>query len=122
YNSAYDLQYQMPPNIFQGAPLEYRTDTAVDFATERPIALTPVEQRTYRNVDSLNNVRSFNTLLSIGYFLAQSYFSLGKVELGPLEYAYQSTRLEGNRFRIGGRTTRSEEHTSELQSRENLVC
>lgn len=105
YNSAYDLQYQMPPNIFQGAPLEYRTDTAVDFATERPIALTPVEQRTYRNVDSLNNVRSFNTLLSIGYFLAQSYFSLGKIELGPLEYAYQSNRLEGNRFRIGGRTT-----------------
>src|SRR5690606_41106815 len=33
YNSAYDLQYQMPPNIYQVVPLAYRTDTTLDFDT-----------------------------------------------------------------------------------------
>lgn len=105
YNSAYDLQAKISSNIFSGAPIELREDPSLVFSTVRPIALDAVEQRTYRNVDSLNNVRSFNTLLSIGYLLSQSYYSLGKVELGPLEYAYQPNKLEGNRFRLGGRTT-----------------
>lgn len=105
FNNAYNFDDEIPASIFHGAPVEVREDSALTFSHRRPIALDAVETKTYTNVDSLNGVRSFNTLLSIGYLLANSYYSLGKFELGPLEYAYQSNKLEGNRFRLGGRTT-----------------
>ncbi|HMR19992.1 MAG TPA: DUF5686 family protein, partial [Sphingobacterium sp.] len=90
---------------FSGAPVEIRENPSVVFSQQRPLSLNTIEQKTYINVDSLNEVRSFNTLLAVGYLFANGYYSLGKVDLGPLEYAYQPNKLEGNRFRIGGRTT-----------------
>src|SRR5690606_11819212 len=104
-NSHYNFKDDIPSGIFSGAPTETRIDPSLSFSQQRPIQLNPVEQKTYSNVDSLNHVKTFNTLLSIGYLLAQSYYSLGKFELGPLEYAYHQNNWEGNRFRIGGRTT-----------------
>lgn len=105
YNSDYKLQAQIPSAVFSGAPVEYKEDESLSLSTARPIALNTIEQRTYHNVDSLNNLRAFNRMLSLGYLISQSYFYLGKIELGPLEYIYQSNKLEGNRFRISGRTT-----------------
>lgn len=104
-NSHYNFRDEIPTAVFNGAPMEIRENPATVLSQQRPLALNPVEQQTYTNVDSLNNVRSFNTLLSLGYLVANGYYALGKVELGPLEYVYQPNRLEGNRFRIGGRTT-----------------
>ncbi|GGH30937.1 membrane protein [Sphingobacterium alkalisoli] len=104
-NEDYNSRMSLPDGLFTGAPIETKLDANSIVGQDRPVALNPVEQRTYSNVDSVNNLKSFKTLLSIGYLFSQSYYSLGKVELGPLEYAYHQNNLEGNRFRLGGRTT-----------------
>src|SRR5690606_1019071 len=104
-NSHYNFKDDIPSAMVGGAPTEIRIDPSLSLRQERPIMLNTVERKTYTNVDSLNNVKTFNTLLSIGYLLAQSYYSFDKFELGPLEYAYHQNNWEGNRFRLGGRTT-----------------
>src|SRR5690606_12824862 len=72
---------------------------------QRPVQLTPVEQNVYTNIDSLNDNRTFKTLLAIGYVLGQGFYPFGPVEVGPLEYLYSRNNIEGNRIRLGGRTT-----------------
>lgn len=104
-NQDYNLRMPIPEGVFAGAPIETKLDTHSHIDHNRPIALNHVEQRTYDYVDSINSLKSFKNLLAVGYLLSQSYYSLGKVELGPLEYAYHQNNLEGNRFRVGGRTT-----------------
>src|SRR5690554_7782700 len=52
--------------------------------------------------------RSFSAVVIISKFMAKA---LAKVEVGPIFWGIPSTA-----------TTRSEEHTSELQSRPHLVC
>src|SRR5690606_14557873 len=74
--------------------------------SERPLALTPAEAKTYANLDSLQNNRSFRRTLKLGYLLSQSYVNAGPVEFGPAEHVYSFNDLEGSRLRIGGRTTR----------------
>ncbi|ULT28615.1 hypothetical protein KUH03_20195 [Sphingobacterium sp. E70] len=60
----------------------------------------------YQKVDSVQNMRSFNQLVALGYLLAKGYYNAGKVEFGPLEYLYSRNNYEGNRIRLSGRTTR----------------
>lgn len=105
YNSKYDLAYPIPENTFAGAPVDSKIDPAISLTQARPVALNPFEEKTYTNVDSINDLKTFKALLATGYLLSQSYYSLGKVELGPVEYVYHQNSWEGNRFRIGGRTT-----------------
>jgi hypothetical protein len=105
FNSNYNFVDEIPTATLSGAPVEIRENSDIDLGQRRPLELSAFEQKTYSNVDSLNEVKSFNTLLSLGYLLANGYYSLGKFELGPLEYMYQPNKLEGNRFRLGGRTT-----------------
>ena len=104
-NQKYNLAYPIHPNTFDGAPIELATSNNVLLNQARPIALNPAEELTYSNVDALNNMASFKAMMITGYLLSQGYYSLGKFELGPLEYLYHKNNYEGNRFRIGGRTT-----------------
>src|SRR5690606_3578353 len=53
------------------------------------------------------------------YFIKVAYAMLGHMKGGPAKAAVVSSGLSGV---ISGSSIRSEEHTSELQSRENLVC
>ena len=104
-NQKYNLANTPPADIFLGAPLEKRLSHTAALQVVRPIPLSLSEQRTYVNIDSLNNLSSFRTLMAMGYLLSQGYYALGKFELGPLEYVYHQNNIEGNRFRIGGRST-----------------
>lgn len=101
----YETKHVIPDEVFSGAPVELRVSPEKSLGAERPIALDSYERSTYSNVDSLNNLKSFKTLLATGYLLAQGYYSVGKFEFGPLEYIYHMNEMEGNRFRLGGRTT-----------------
>src|SRR5690606_41487649 len=49
--------------------------------------------------------------------LASLPYDLRRKKVGQYEYLYEIFDRSGN-----GKSLRSEEHTSELQSRENLVC
>ncbi|TDS14569.1 DUF5686 family protein [Sphingobacterium paludis] len=107
-NYDYDFSPVLADDVFAGAPTEIlpsakENDALV--AQQRPIQLSPVEGRVYSNIDSLNNNRTFKTMLAIGYLLGLGYYPVGPVEFGPLEYLYSRNNIEGNRIRIGGRTT-----------------
>lgn len=105
-HSNYDLSGQFDESVFSGSPIEVSRDVATDM-TDRPLALTPFETKTYRDMERLKTDRNFNAALSIGYLIAQSYYNLDKFELGPIEYLYSRNNVEGNRLRLGGRSTPS---------------
>lgn len=114
--SHWTLHYQefdhapQPNHLFGGKPIAISAgaaDKGEDFwDINRPYKLSEREQVTYDNIDSLERNKSFKRALSWGAFLTTSYVHLGGIELGPFEYAYSLNDLEGNRFRLGGRTTR----------------
>src|SRR5690606_11374114 len=108
YNYDYDFSPSFSDDVFKGAPTEVLT-TAKDneklVHQQRPVQLSSVENRVYANVDSLNNNRTFRTMLADGYLLAQGFYPVGPVEFGPLEYLYSRNNIEGNRIRLSGRTT-----------------
>jgi len=104
-NSDYDLNYPITAELFRGAPIEKGIKLELPMAQMRPIKLNTAEQNTYANVDKLNNLKTFKTAAAIGYLLTQGYYNVGKFELGPLEYLYHKNDIEGDRVRIGGRTT-----------------
>ncbi|SEM07124.1 CarboxypepD_reg-like domain-containing protein [bacterium A37T11] len=98
----------VPDRVFAGQQL-VRLDSTVRpesyWQLNRPVALKTTEAKAYANTDSLNHMRSFNRLLEWSTFLLTSYKRVGDIELGPLEYVYSRNPIEGNRFRLGGRTT-----------------
>ncbi|MDQ1148483.1 DUF5686 family protein [Sphingobacterium zeae] len=95
---------------FAGVPIEKRyllkSSAQVPLVRIRPSPLSHAELGAYQKVDSVQNMRSFNQLVALGYLLAKGYYNAGKVEFGPLEYLYSRNNYEGNRFRLSGRTTR----------------
>ncbi|PRD46993.1 DUF5686 family protein [Sphingobacterium haloxyli] len=108
YNYDYDFSPSFSDDVFKGAPTEILTsarDNEKLVHQQRPVQLSPVENRVYTNVDSLNNNRTFRTMLAAGYLLAQGFYPAGPVEFGPLEYLYSRNNIEGNRIRLSGRTT-----------------
>lgn len=100
----YDLSSPIEEHVFSGAPIEI-SPTATEDIPNRPLRLTGNEQQTYIQIARLNRDPAFRTLMATGYLFAQGYYNLGGFELGPLEYAYSRNNVEGNRFRIGGRST-----------------
>lgn len=106
-NKDYDLNYPISKEIFSGAPIEKLLSPNVSLDQLRPIPLNSPEQYTYLNVEQINQLKSFRTIAAVGYLLSQGYYSLGKFELGPLEYLYHKNNIEGNRIRVGGRSTAS---------------
>src|SRR5690606_30632011 len=80
--------------------------TNIPIGQVRPGPLSEAELGAYKKVDSIQQMRTFNQLVALGYLLGKGYFNLGKFELGPLEYLYSRNNYEGNRFRLSGRTTR----------------
>lgn len=106
----YDTDTYIPATTFSGQNLEKTANanqlTAVEWQNKRPLRLTEAEERTYANVDSLQNNPQFKRTLKLGYLLSQSFIQAGPIEFGPFEYAYSFNKLEGNRVRVGARTSR----------------
>ncbi|MBD1431884.1 carboxypeptidase-like regulatory domain-containing protein [Sphingobacterium sp. DN00404] len=108
HNFAYDFAPSFSDDVFKGAPTEVlktAKDDEVLVQQQRPVPLSTVENKVYANVDSLNDNRTFRTMLAAGYLLAQGFYPAGPVEFGPLEYLYSRNNIEGNRIRLSGRTT-----------------
>lgn len=107
-NYDYNFAPTFSDEVFAGAPTEILPSAQGDaqvVESRRPIQLSTVESNVYTNIDSLNNNRTFNTMLAVGYLLGQGFYNAGPVEFGPLEYLYSQNNIEGNRIRISGRTT-----------------
>jgi hypothetical protein len=75
-NNNYKLGEKFPADVFAGPPTEILPQAGITIP-ERPIALNQAEQNTYRNIETLNQKKSFKTLMAVGYLLSQGYYNLG---------------------------------------------
>jgi hypothetical protein len=71
----------------------------------RHVALSEKEQRIYSMVDSLKVVPQFKTISNIINLFVNGYKVVGPWEFGPYYTFYSFNPIEGNRFRMGGRTS-----------------
>ena len=71
----------------------------------RPIELQKREAGIYKMVDSIKNVPLYKTVAEYIYMFYYGYRDIGKFELGPYFSLISTNKIEGNRFRLGGRTT-----------------
>ncbi len=71
----------------------------------RPLELQKREAGIYKMVDSIKNVPLYKTVAEYIYMFYYGYRDLGKIELGPYYSLFSYNKIEGNRFRLGGRTT-----------------
>lgn len=71
----------------------------------RPEKLSGQEEQIYQMVDSIKDVPIFRTFSDIIYLLAYGYYVHNNFEYGPYFKTYSFNPIEGNRFRIGGRTS-----------------
>jgi hypothetical protein len=74
----------------------------------RPDTLSAQEARTLTVLDSMGKLPSVRTFLEVADLLVNGYQPVGKrelVELGPILYTYNWNNVEGNRLRLGLRST-----------------
>jgi len=71
----------------------------------RPIELQKREAGIYAMVDSIKNVPLYKTVAEYLHMFYYGYRDVGTIELGPYYSLFSSNQIEGNRIRIGGRTT-----------------
>jgi hypothetical protein len=73
--------------------------------TARHESLSEQEKAIYEMIDSVKNVPRFKSYVEILQMILTGYKIWGKVELGPYFTTYSFNKVEGSRFRIGGRTS-----------------
>ena len=71
----------------------------------RHVPLSSIEAKTYYNIDSLKNLKSFKTFAAVFTALFTGYIVLNEYELGNTNTFYSFNPVEGFRLRLGGRTT-----------------
>ncbi|MBL7942294.1 MAG: carboxypeptidase-like regulatory domain-containing protein [Flavobacteriales bacterium] len=71
----------------------------------RHIELTDSEKQIYHMVDTLKNIPQFKTIADIITLFVSGYKVVGPVEFGPYYTFYSYNPIEGNRVRLGGRTS-----------------
>ncbi len=91
------------PDVVKLATAQNQSDSF--WGKARPESLTQTEANTYKNIDSLNNMKSFKTLMWIATTFIAGYNVNGPVEFGPLSTFYSYNPVEGFKLRFGGRTT-----------------
>ena len=98
-----DTLYAGPARVAAGDSTTQRAATFLE--QHRPDTLTRVERSIYKNIDTLQTIKSFQRTLSLFTFLFSGYKSFGPFELGPSNTFYSFNPVEGLRLRVGGRTT-----------------
>ncbi len=108
YNN-YLVNKAQPATLYDG-PAEVAPDSAASrpdafWRQNRPDSLSLVERAIYKNVDTLQTIKSFQRTLELFTFLFSGYKSFGPFEVGPSNTFYSFNPVEGFRLRVGGRTT-----------------
>ncbi|MFT6844107.1 MAG: hypothetical protein ACJAUV_000278 [Flavobacteriales bacterium] len=79
----------------------------------RQDSLTNSEKAIYSMVDSIKDVPQFRTIVDVVSLLVSGYHNVGKIRIGPYFSTYSFNVIEGNRVRLGGKT--SEEFSKNLE-------
>jgi hypothetical protein len=107
----FNMTTPIADSIFKGPETEKSQNALARsddyWITNRPDSLTAVEANTYKNMDSLNNMKSFKRMLSWATLALAGYKDVGPAEIGPVSTFYSFNPVEGFRLRFGGRTTTS---------------
>jgi len=98
-----DNFYNTKTNIIVLENANNKPDEYWDSIRHEPLTLK--EQGIFNMVDSIKNVKTFRTFYDIMNAIVTYYYVLGKFELGPYFTLYSFNNVEGNRFKIGGRTS-----------------
>jgi len=105
----FDINTPIADSVFNGPSVVHEKDANEHsdsyWLENRPDSLTAVEARTYKNMDSLNNMKSFKRLMWVATTFLAGYNVNGPIEIGPLSTFYSYNPVEGFRLRFGGRTT-----------------
>jgi hypothetical protein len=103
------LNVPAPESIYKGKDLVYAkgADNQPDsfWLQKRHQQLSKYEAKTYSNIDSLRNMKSFKTFTMVATALFSGYVVLNKYEIGNTNTFYSFNPVEGFRLRVGGRTT-----------------
>jgi hypothetical protein len=75
--------------------------------SSRHDSLSDSEKSIYHLVDTIKSIPIFRTYVDIITIIISGYHQVGKFELGPYFTTYSFNRIEGNRIRVGGRTSNS---------------
>ena len=75
------------------------------WAQTRPFKLTEKEASIYSMVDSVKEARLYKTFIDILDMFVNYHYTIGWIELGPYYKTYSFNEIEGNRFRLSGRTS-----------------
>lgn len=97
-----DSVYSEPPVVVAKNAEEKKEDFWVENRHEQ---LSSSERGVYKNIDSLQHMRSFRRTMELVTFLFAGYKSFGPFEVGPANTFYSFNPVEGLRLRLGGRTT-----------------
>ncbi|QDA60292.1 DUF5686 and carboxypeptidase-like regulatory domain-containing protein [Hymenobacter jejuensis] len=108
-NSNFDVNHPKPL-VFYALPVETMPDayaplTADYWEKNRPDSLSLDEQRTFAVLDSVRKLPSVHSTLELADIVVNGYKRVGNWDLGPVINTYSFNSIEGNRFRVGFRTT-----------------
>lgn len=101
-----------PDSLFNGLERVVVTKDANEkdeayWDANRHDSLAANEKNIYKMVDSVKNVPAFRTFIDVVQLVFTGYKEIGLFELGPYFNAYSFNKVEGHRFRVGGRTSNS---------------
>ncbi|MCQ2974629.1 MAG: DUF5686 and carboxypeptidase regulatory-like domain-containing protein [Bacteroidales bacterium] len=68
--------------------------------------ITKKENDIYQMVDSIKEIDKFKNYVNLSNMLVTGYWQCGFFDFGPIFHTYSYNKIEGNRFRIGGKTNR----------------
>lgn len=99
-----------PPEFYAGADevvldIDPLSLGAAYWGEHRHENLTQQELAIYQMVDTMKTIPKFRTYVDIVSTIVTGYYTWGKVDIGPYFSTYSFNPVEGNRFRIGGRTS-----------------
>lgn len=105
----YKINQPAPDSVYEGPPVVIAKTTddkkAVVLEQNRHEVLTQAEASIYKDIDSLQNMKSFKRTAELVTFLFAGYKGFGPFEIGPANTFYSFNPVEGLRLRLGGRTT-----------------
>lgn len=81
----------------------------------RHVALSAKENSIYQMVDTMKSIPRFRTYIDIIQTVVTGYYPLDNFELGPYFTTYSFNQVEGNRFRLGARTSSQWSKSRELE-------
>ncbi|MFZ5554884.1 MAG: DUF5686 family protein [Bacteroidota bacterium] len=98
-----DEFYAGANNIIVADDAEEKDNTYWD--TVRHDTLSENEKAIYYMMDTIQNIPQVKSFVEVVGMLISGYKVFGKVEWGPYFSTYSFNRIEGSRFRFGGRTS-----------------